>query len=84
MKEKSSSFAPIFGDRNEINKVAMFAAAIFFAAFLLYVKSISYDLVYFDDDRLILHKKDFNSQLSSIPEAFNETIGGLSIFIVLC
>jgi tetratricopeptide (TPR) repeat protein len=53
----------------------IFGAIIFVFAFLLYAKTIPYDLVYFDDDRLILHKEKFNSDINNIPETFNETIG---------
>lgn len=62
-------------EKQDKKMAVIYGIVIFAFAFLLYVSTIPYELVYFDDDRLIVHKKDFNSKMSSIPEAFDKTIG---------
>ncbi len=62
-------------DPNEKKLSIIFGIVIFVFAFLLYARTIPYDLVYFDDDRLIVHKEKFNSKLENISETFNQTIG---------
>jgi len=61
--------------KDDKKMMLIFGAIIFVFAFLLYARTIPYDLVYFDDDRLILHKEQFNKDINNIPETFNETIG---------
>ena len=65
---------------NPRNLTIIFSVIIALSAFLLYSKTINYQFIHLDEDKLIIEKETYNRDLKNIPIAFTQTLEKRSPF----